>query len=492
MINAFGERPHSTPIKTSPKLTRNSIVKGSERYKQNISNQRLAVINESLNLTGPKKKRVKFNMSSNQKVLNAAVVKHNNSNLQNSKRTRTNESLTLKLDHMSADVGNSKFSIKQKAIAITYATNVKQENEKQNQSHAVLKKAQNRNRPQIKNRNNLGNNRNCKPYSNQKYRNNNQNQQQPMLNHNAFNNNPNPNNNNNNYFNSISFEAQFIARQVVMNVHQNFNIHNKNLYVFGSNNNDPRERFQYDCHTNTNKNNNVRSSNNNNIYNNRNNYPYHEMHNNRNLPSNNANNYNPVYVPRLPHYTTYYNKFNLPYFNNYQFSSGDPQYNPYQDQNHFKNNGYLYSYQLIGDDFFLTLATMELHSNYNTKHRICQSGYCISGQTIRDVTHRVLNWPNLSKNVIVNIGSVDILHGHNLFEVIEDFKELLRAFEQRDIIPILTTLPPLANMAHNADVVMTLTKFNDYLRFTQDCVIDLWSCLVDNRSGRILYECYQT
>lgn len=156
-----------------------------------------------------------------------------------------------------------------------------------------------------------------------------------------------------------------------------------------------------------------------------------------------------------------------------------------------ENYAHLYNYQLLGDDFFLSMAKMELNCKFRPGHKILQSGLCISGQTIADATKRVIEAPYINPRIIVNIGSVDILHEHDLMDIEHDFMNLMEAFHSRSIYPIITTLVPLANYGHRAKVKKNLEKFNDFLR-RHTCwnVIDLWPCMV-NQYNQTLYECYQ-
>ncbi|CAD7093050.1 unnamed protein product [Hermetia illucens] len=158
----------------------------------------------------------------------------------------------------------------------------------------------------------------------------------------------------------------------------------------------------------------------------------------------------------------------------------------------YTENGsaHLYIYQLLGDDFFLFMAKMELNCQFTLGHRILQSGLCVSGQTIASAAERVRTFRNLSKYIIVNIGSVDILHGRDLMDMKHDFLELMKAFRLRNIFPIVTTLAPLANNYHRPCLKQNLEHFNEFLRHNWQA-LDLWSIMV-NRNGQTLYECYQS
>lgn len=275
---------------------------------------------------------------------------------------------------------------------------------------------------------------------------------------------------------NVNYAQQYIPRNSSLLTKA---VYKEICYNFGVSN-FPEKQFQFNHLRNNNyiytsKINNNNGFNINNNFNNNNRFNNYGSGNNFENQNNNRNNCN----------------LNNLFSKNYKFNSGDQDYNPFQDQHHLTKNGFLYNYQLIGDDFFLSMATMELNSRINPRHRIAQSGFCVSGQTIRDATYRVLNWPQLSEHVIVNIGSVDILHGQNLFDMIGDFNDLVWALKQRGIEPIITTIAPLANMAHLPDIVMTVNKFNEYLKNNYPCVIDFCDCLVE-KNGRIFYECYQT
>lgn len=194
---------------------------------------------------------------------------------------------------------------------------------------------------------------------------------------------------------------------------------------------------------------------------------------------------------RWDHYTPYqepsYQRHHYYFPNNapcyYANSSFDSEYD---------YDGYLHDFQLLGDDFFLSVAHYELNYNFRPGHKVLQCGLCISGQTIADATRRVLNSSSINNSIVVNVGSVDLLHGRELIDIISDYMALLEAFNFRGIKPIITTLAPLANLSHAKHTRNNLTKFNEFLRgLSSDVsVIDLWQCMVDQHA-RTLYECYQ-
>lgn len=147
-------------------------------------------------------------------------------------------------------------------------------------------------------------------------------------------------------------------------------------------------------------------------------------------------------------------------------------------------------YQMIGDDFFLSLARWELGYSFDPGHNIQQSGLCISGLTIAEAADRVLKAAFLNDRVIINIGVVDLLHGHDFVDMQLDLYRLMNIFEERGVLVILTTLSPVANSSHIPGVVDRLSQFNSLIRNSKWCYIDLYRCFVNERYNT-LYECYQ-
>lgn len=147
-------------------------------------------------------------------------------------------------------------------------------------------------------------------------------------------------------------------------------------------------------------------------------------------------------------------------------------------------------YQMIGDDFFLSLARWELGYSFDPGHSIQQSGLCISGLTIAEAADRVMKATYINDRVIINIGAVDLLHGHDFVDMQLDLLQLMKNCEIRGIYVILTTLSPLANSSHIPGVIDRLQKFNSLIRNQHWNYIDLWRCFVNEREST-LYECFQ-
>ncbi|KAM7362286.1 oskar [Cochliomyia hominivorax] len=155
---------------------------------------------------------------------------------------------------------------------------------------------------------------------------------------------------------------------------------------------------------------------------------------------------------------------------------------------------HLLDFLLLGDDFFLYMARMELRCKFKKNQRILQSGLCVSGQTISASIRRIRALADNRRSIILNIGSVDIMQGRQLIQIEHDFRELILTMLKKGIKPILTTLAPLANYSHNHDVKRMLERFNDFIKREGQqrhlIVIDIWKCLV-NEKGHVFFDCYQ-
>lgn len=96
------------------------------------------------------------------------------------------------------------------------------------------------------------------------------------------------------------------------------------------------------------------------------------------------------------------------------------------------------------------------------------------------------------KRVIVNVGTVDIARGRQLIEIIDDYLQLLAAFEHVGITPILTTLAPIPNHTHG-NKLQILEDFNYFIRNTlakSSSIIDLNKCML-KRDKKVNTKYYQ-
>lgn len=157
-------------------------------------------------------------------------------------------------------------------------------------------------------------------------------------------------------------------------------------------------------------------------------------------------------------------------------------------------DAYLLDFPLMGDDLLLYLARMELKCRFRRYERVLQSGLCVSGQTINGARNRLRKvFLPEGTQIIVNIGSVDIMRGRPLVQIEHDFRLLIKEMHNRRFVPILTNLAPLANYCHDKGLCDKILRFNKFIR--AECrghlkVIDIHSCLINER-GVVRFDCFQ-
>uniref|UniRef100_A0A182K485 OSK domain-containing protein n=1 Tax=Anopheles christyi TaxID=43041 RepID=A0A182K485_9DIPT len=147
-------------------------------------------------------------------------------------------------------------------------------------------------------------------------------------------------------------------------------------------------------------------------------------------------------------------------------------------------------HQLVGDDFFLAIAKWELGFSFDPGHDIDMSGLCISGLTLSEAAKRVEQAPYIADHVLVNVGTVDLLHGRAMIDLIHDFNQLVARFRERNVEPIMTTLTPIANSGGRTTMAERLLKLNEYICRTCPRTIDLWKHFV-HADGTVRFECFQ-
>lgn len=178
-------------------------------------------------------------------------------------------------------------------------------------------------------------------------------------------------------------------------------------------------------------------------------------------------------------------------------------------------DGYFHNYQLMGDDFMLSMAKIDLGYKFtkgmttlkstrshvfsnitqilylpitDPDSAILRIGYCISGLTIKKLAQIVRSSAHIDSRVIVYVGSVDILSGRQLDSIINDYHDLVSAFRERGIEPILCTLAPVGEKSNHYDGV--INGFNCWLNNRKWSVIDFNSCFLDE-NGKIIRSVYQ-
>lgn len=92
-----------------------------------------------------------------------------------------------------------------------------------------------------------------------------------------------------------------------------------------------------------------------------------------------------------------------------------------------------------------------------------------------------------TKNVIVNIGTFDLLNGRTAVNIIADIVRLQNALKRENLNPILTTLAPILDSVGDVDDRRQL--FNKFIRENFE-FIDIEGCFLST-GKRVLEECYQ-
>lgn len=115
---------------------------------------------------------------------------------------------------------------------------------------------------------------------------------------------------------------------------------------------------------------------------------------------------------------------------------------------------------------------------------------CASGLSIQSVTNMVKANVIPSDQIILNVGSVDLLHGRSFIEMQTDFMDLYSELESRGIYTVITTVAPLANKLFSSEIQKRWQQFNSFLLGQFPNVIDITCCFVTN-TNRVNFECYQ-
>ncbi|XP_063700356.1 maternal effect protein oskar [Culicoides brevitarsis] len=158
-------------------------------------------------------------------------------------------------------------------------------------------------------------------------------------------------------------------------------------------------------------------------------------------------------------------------------------------RSHTDIDGYLGDYQLMGDDFMLSLAKIDLGFKFQkdpVTGRLC-IGYSVSGLTVKRL-ERIVRSLQIDTKAIVYIGTVDILLGASLTSLQHDFTDLLSAFRERGVEPVLCTLAPIGEEGNIYDGL--ITEFNNWLTTRNWTVADVNRCFI-GEDGKPIRKVYQ-
>lgn len=135
-------------------------------------------------------------------------------------------------------------------------------------------------------------------------------------------------------------------------------------------------------------------------------------------------------------------------------------------------SGPLYKqHQLLGDSqlmrFSKTLLGHKQTTEYIGKKCIRRVGFCVSGQTIGELNSLLQkNRHELQSNVVVMIGTNDLLRGRSYREMRVDFEALLETLLKKCSKVVLLTLPPIPFLGK--EHLAQLRWFNDVIKDQHD------------------------
>lgn len=127
----------------------------------------------------------------------------------------------------------------------------------------------------------------------------------------------------------------------------------------------------------------------------------------------------------------------------------------------------MYGSVLIGDDFFLGLASffIRFQAFYNDDG-VFHSGFCASGLTFHAAIELISKIPMDDRNArsgIVYLGSMDIINGRSFKQITEDFNRFVEVCKLRNFHLVICTLAPIPS--HQLGFRRSILKqFNVYLR----------------------------
>lgn len=113
----------------------------------------------------------------------------------------------------------------------------------------------------------------------------------------------------------------------------------------------------------------------------------------------------------------------------------------------------MYGSIFIGDDYLLGVACFHLKFRGNFDDKVFKSGFCVSGQTIRDATEHIKRSitedDERPKSGLVYLGASDIIKGKKFYEMKKDFDDFVKTCVTRNFSLVLCTLTPIPSHQGN-------------------------------------------
>ncbi|KAL0267170.1 UNVERIFIED_CONTAM: hypothetical protein PYX00_009518 [Menopon gallinae] len=126
-------------------------------------------------------------------------------------------------------------------------------------------------------------------------------------------------------------------------------------------------------------------------------------------------------------------------------------------------------YQLLGDSLLMHFSGKILHHHYTVKNGIRSVGYCVSGQRIDQLRHRVkLRTYPLSSKMMVLIGTNDVLRGENINTMTKHFTTLMNLLRKSADKILILTLPPIPKLCVTFYHWTLIRQYNDFLKSFDD------------------------
>ncbi|KAF2899634.1 hypothetical protein ILUMI_06543 [Ignelater luminosus] len=125
-------------------------------------------------------------------------------------------------------------------------------------------------------------------------------------------------------------------------------------------------------------------------------------------------------------------------------------------------------HQLLGDSQLLRFSEQILHCKANLIHaedgKFRRLGYCVSGQTIKDLQQRILNNEyKLADKVIMLIGTNDMIQRTDMKSMFENYSSIIEMLKPKTERIVLLTVPPLPKFMYDHNVWRRLRQLNVFI-----------------------------